>query len=136
MLGAALLPGLVILPISAVLMVVIAAHLIVAAQKVEPASRRRIRLANGAVMLVTIPLLASGFSIIDPDIRPTEWLLVWMGVIALLAIAVSLALLDIANTARLTYRTRQRLRESMREMRREARAARRRAREGGAGADD
>lgn len=112
--GTTLVPAILTLPAAAVLLVVVAGHLLATMHRTEPASRRRIRTANGFVVLVTIPLLAMGFSVIDPDRYPTEWLLVWLAAIALLSINVGLALLDIANTIRLTLRSRRDLRTSLR----------------------
>lgn len=87
-----------------VMMLVVAAHAVSMAWQDMPASRRRIRNANACVMLLAIPLLAAGFSIIDADTRPREWMLTWIAAIGLIGFSVFLAMLDVINTLRLRRR--------------------------------
>lgn len=67
-----------------------------------PVSRRRIRTANSWVMMLGIPLVAAGASVIDPQRSPRAFVLVWLSVAILLVLCVALAMLDAANTWRLT----------------------------------
>lgn len=71
-----------------------------------PASRRKIRTANGWVMLLAIPTLAAGFCLVNPSLAPRAFLLTWAAAIGLLCIAVLLAALDMMNTWRLTAESR------------------------------
>ena len=108
-----LVPKMYALPLAAALMVLVGLHMSVCRETMQPGARRRIRIANGYVSLLTIPLLAVGFSVIDPERDPTLWVVVWLLAMALLTMVVGLALLDIVNTARLSRRSRARLRRSL-----------------------
>lgn len=103
------LPMWVVLPPSALLLLLLAAWVTVAARHVQPSSRRRIRCASAWVMLLIVPLSAAGFCMIDPDRSPREFVLVWTMVIGLLMVVVALAGLDIVNTARLRNISRRRM---------------------------
>lgn len=98
-----------VLPLGGLLMLVVAAHIGATEQSDQPESRKRIRIANGWVMLVALPLLATGFSLIDPDLNKRLFILVWLAAILLLFISVSLAVLDIFNNIRLARHARSRL---------------------------
>jgi len=101
-----ILPPVLIVPLAGLMMLAVAAHLSATERSDQPVSRKRIRLANGWVMLVTLPLLAAGFSLIDPRASERAFVLVWMGAIGLLGICVLLAFVDIGNNLRLSARTR------------------------------
>lgn len=53
-------------------------------------------------MMLGIPLVAAGASVIDPQRSPRAFVLVWLSVAILLVLCVALAMLDAANTWRLT----------------------------------
>lgn len=108
------LPAWLVLPITALLMLIIAGAITSAAKHTTPASRRRIRLANGWVMLLTTPLAATGFSLIDSSAQPRLFVKVWVLVIGLIFISIVLAILDMLNTARLVRLSHQRLRGAIR----------------------
>lgn len=107
-----LAPGWIVLPAAALLMFAVAGHTMAISQSRHPASRKRIRQANGGIMLVTIPLLATGLSLLDPVRHAREWALVWMASVALLGFVILLALLDVANTVRLARRAARKLSRS------------------------
>lgn len=107
------IPTVVCVPLGMLAMVTCAAHLLGPARQAAPASRRRIRQANGFVMLFAIPLLTIGFGVIDPHARPDAWLLTWIAAISLLTMAIGLALADVLNTMRLHRSARKRLRQSL-----------------------
>src|SRR6056297_2948910 len=65
-----------------------------------PASRRRIRIATGWLIMCAIPLSAYGFGIATPG-QPGLFAIVWMAVIGLIAAVLLLAVLDALNTMRL-----------------------------------
>jgi len=109
-----------VLPVAAVMMLAVAAHITVTEKSAQPRSRRRIRIANGWVMLVGVPLIAAGFSIISPEVNRRAFVLVWLMVMGLVLISLGLAGLDILNTMRLTLRDRRRLREGLRDLHVEA----------------
>lgn len=94
-------PWVVFPPAIALMLVVcfLQAHII---RSKGPASRRKIRTANGWVMLLAIPTLAAGFCLVSPSLTPRAFLLTWAAAVGLLCIAVLLAVLDMLNTWRLT----------------------------------
>ena len=108
-----ILPAWLVIPPAVVTMLIVAAA-ITAAKHTTPDSRRRIRVANGWVMLLTIPLTAAGFSLIDSNTQPRLFVKVWILVIGLISISIMLALFDMLNTARLLRLNRRRLRHSIR----------------------
>lgn len=85
------------------------------ARAAMPASRRRIRTANGVVSMVAIPVLAWAFGVVSPE-APRSFTLAWSASAGLLGIIVLLAATDVLNTARLARRT---LRRQLVELRRE-----------------
>jgi len=102
-------PILYTLPVAIILIAALLTHLLIAVPRTTPPSRRRIRRANGYVMLTVVPLVTLGFSGLDPRAKPGPWLLIWIAATALLALAVALAFIDAANTIRLHRRDRARL---------------------------
>lgn len=92
----------IVLPLGAIAMLLTAIHISYTEQHTEPASRRRIRMANGWVLLLLIPLLAAGFGVIDPNANARMFALVWFAAIVLLGLCVCLAVLDMLNTLRLS----------------------------------
>tara|TARA_R110000782_G_scaffold57258_18_gene119755 strand:- start:53035 stop:53433 length:399 start_codon:yes stop_codon:yes gene_type:complete len=114
-----LAPGWLVLPLAAVALIATAAHIIVlreAPKGAIPESRRRVRVATGWVILVTIPLTAYGFGIADPG-RPGVFMTVWLAVIGLIGSILLLAMLDAANTLRLHRAESRRLRQDLRYIR-------------------
>lgn len=108
------LPLWMVLPVTIALMIIVAAAIATASTRTSPASRRRIRLANGWVMLLTMPLAATGFTMIDSSVQPRLFVQLWILVIGLILISVMLAVLDILNTARLARLEHARLRAMIR----------------------
>lgn len=98
------------LPVAGVLMLAVAAHAIAVSQSDQPASRKRIRAASAAMILLAIPLVTAGFCIVSAATHPREWTLIWLAAITLLGFVVLLAFLDIFNTLRLHASARRRLR--------------------------
>lgn len=110
---ATLIPVSMTLPFAAVILAAVLVHARMVLRSNQPASRKRIRLANAAVMAVTVPLLVVGFSVVDHDRSPGAWAIVWMAALAFLALNIGLAVLDMINTLRLLNRTRRRLRTAL-----------------------
>lgn len=107
---AAIIPGAVTLPLAGLAMVAVAAHVVLTERISQDVIRRRIRLANGWMMLVAIPLIAAGFSFINPNARPRMFLIVWLTIIAMVSMSILLALADVAHTAVLARRSMRALR--------------------------
>ena len=97
------------LALALALMVLVAIHARATQRSSEPASRKRIRGANACLIMLTLPLVAIGFSVVNPRSHPRAWMLVWIAAMALLAMNVALAVLDVLNTARLVRNARRRL---------------------------
>ncbi len=115
MMEGTLLPAWLVVPACALLMLLVAFHLMRVAQKPgTPPSRRRIRIANTMLLLAIVPLLAIGLSLINPDEQPRRMAFVWTTTIALLGMSIGLACLDILNTVRIFHRRRSRLRRHLR----------------------
>ena len=122
-LAAAILPAALTIPLAAITMLLIAAHLIAmhkAADRIPP-SRLRVRTANGIAMLLLCPLLVAGFSLTDHDDPQTQqaFLLSWLASMGLLGLILLLTAIDMLNNARLAAKARQNLREEMIEIRKE-----------------
>jgi hypothetical protein len=107
-----LLPPWIGLPVAAVVLIVIAAHLLALQNSAAPPSRKRIRTANGLLMMLVTTLLAYAFSIVTPT-QPSLFVLAWLAIIGLLTIVIGVALIDVLNTYKLH-------REHRRDIRREA----------------
>jgi hypothetical protein len=117
--GTLLSPWLV-LPLAAVTMLAIAGHVLSLYAEEMPASRRRIRAANGMLMLFVAALLAYALGVAPVATPPYAtahqthtFLLVWMTIIGLLPIVVMLAALDVLNTVLLHVMARRRLRRQL-----------------------
>ncbi|MFG0328632.1 MAG: hypothetical protein ACF8PN_01930 [Phycisphaerales bacterium] len=85
-----------------------------------PRSRRRIRRANTIVQLMLVPALVYGLSLVDPEVEPSRFIVVWSGVIGLVSLVFLLAILDVWNNIRLTRRDRRAARGATRDRLREA----------------
>lgn len=108
-------PQWLVFPLAGFSIVVVLWHLASVLRLPMPSSRRRIRLANGVVMLALIPLIALAFGILSPsDAR--LFVICWLAVIGLLGIMVLLAMLDSANTARIHLDDRRTLRQETRRL--------------------
>ncbi|MCA9283303.1 MAG: hypothetical protein KDA30_14830 [Phycisphaerales bacterium] len=115
--GAPIPPGLAI-PIAIVGMIIVAAHAQALAKTPGvPESRRRVRLANAVLMLLTIPLLTAGFSLISSTQQPRLWVMVWLISFLLVGMILLLAVIDTLNTIRLGRARRRELRETLSEYR-------------------
>lgn len=104
-----LAPAWLVLPMAVVALVAVGGHMRAVARSTMPASRKRIRTANGWLMLLLIPLLAYGFGLATPADKGV-FVLVWLAAIALLWMVVMLAAIDILNSWRLGRRERESLR--------------------------
>lgn len=113
MIALPIIPPLLALGAALAIMLLVALHARRTARSNEPASRKRIRGANACLIMLTLPLVAIGFSVVNPRTHPRVWMLVWVAAMALLAMNVSLALLDVLNTMRLVRAARRRLQSEL-----------------------
>lgn len=100
-------------PTCSILMIAVAAHAERTRRSAEPESRKRIRMANSLLIMLMLPMLVAGLSVLDPDRRPREWAMLWLIVMGLVSISVGLAILDALNTIRLLRRAQRELRRSL-----------------------
>lgn len=119
--AASLLPAWAVVPIAAAAIVVLAAHVLAIQQSPMPPRRRRIRTANGLLMMLVSSLLAYALGVAPAIGNPTtnpeaarNFLVVWSAIMALLSLVIALAALDVAHTARLALTDRRRLRDEFR----------------------
>lgn len=106
------LPPIVVLPLAILTVLVIAAHLAaLQADRSVPLSRRRIRTANGVVMLVTTLTLAYAFAYASTA-DPARFALTWGAAIMLLTIVLALSSIDVLNNFRLTRLQRRRVKRA------------------------
>jgi len=87
-------------PLTMFTLAIVTIHLVGLARTAMPASRRRIRSANSALMLIMLPLALYALAIVPPS-DGHAFVIAWMILGALLVVVLSLAWLDVANNLRL-----------------------------------
>lgn len=120
--ASSLLPAWAVVPIAAASIIVLAAHVLAIQQLRMPPRRRRIRTANGLLMMLIASLLAYALGVAPTITNPTtnpesarNFLLVWSAIMSLLSIVIGLAALDVAHTARIALSARRKLRQEFRD---------------------
>lgn len=101
----------IVFPIAMILLIAVAGHMIALRELPHgkmPESRRRIRIATGWVVMLTIPLSAYGFGIASTA-NPQVFVLVWTTVVLLIGGVLVLAVLDMLNSARINRAERDQL---------------------------
>ncbi len=94
-----------VLPVATIVLLILTAHLLAMnAAEIEP-RRRRIRTVNNLLMMLTTPLIAYGFGLVDAS-DGRRFVLVWTVVPVLLVMTVLLALADMVNTLAIHRRAR------------------------------
>ncbi len=116
------LPPWVVLPIAALALLVIAAHIMAMYEVEMPIRRRRIRTASGLLMMLITGLLAYALSLApvggEAPLRQDHasvFLQVWLMIIVLIGMVVLLAGLDAIETLRLGVQSRRQMRRRLRE---------------------
>ncbi|MEO1007244.1 MAG: hypothetical protein AAFX79_01625 [Planctomycetota bacterium] len=109
-----LLPIWLVVPMAMFTLVVVAGHLIVLRTAHMPESRRRIRTANGWVMLIAVPTLAVAFGVVSTA-QPRSFAMVWLIATALLCLVIALAFVDMANNVRIARQKREEMRREVHE---------------------
>ncbi|TVQ59374.1 MAG: hypothetical protein EA379_11020 [Phycisphaerales bacterium] len=112
-LAAGVLPAWLIMPVALLGMLFIAWYTVAVERSDHPVSRKRIRTANGWVMLLAAPLVGAGFSLVNAESQPRAFLLVWAAAMLLVLLSVALAIADMFNTMRLARKKREELAMSL-----------------------
>lgn len=108
-----LAPPWAVFPMALVTMIIIAAHLRGVARADVPPSRRRIRTANGWLMMFLAIALACATGVVSTADKRT-FVLCWMAVAGLTGMVLLLAWIDAFNSLRLHRRDRRELRGQFR----------------------
>jgi cobalamin biosynthesis protein CobD/CbiB len=101
------------------LMVLVAGHVLALSKSDQPSCRKRIRMANGIVAMLTFGLMCAGLCVFTPEHTPREWALSWMAVMMLIALHVALAMADTINTARLRRQASAQIKDASRRLQEE-----------------
>lgn len=111
--GGPILPVMLVAPLAAMMFFAVTGHLwLLKTAAKMPASRKRIRTANGVLMLLTIPVGMYAMCMASTA-APREFVLAWLAVVGLLGVVMLLACLDILNNLRLRHGDRRRLAEDI-----------------------
>lgn len=102
------------MPVAGFVLALLALHMRSLAAAPMPESRRRIRIANGWIMLFATPVTAYAFGMATPD-NPRGFVLAWLAVAGLLGIVLLLAGIDIVNTGRISAAARRQLQRELRD---------------------
>lgn len=113
----AIAPASFVLPVAIVALMVLGSHVVSVARSDMPASRRRIRMSNGLLMMFAVPIAAFAFGFAEPETQQREFALAWMMVAGLLVLVIAIAVLDVINTFRLHLPERAKMREELRSAR-------------------
>ncbi len=101
-----------VLPVAILAVLVIAAHLAALhADHTVALSRKRIRTANGVVMLITSIVLAYAFAF-APVADPARFAIAWGAAIMLLTVVLALSSIDALNNVRLSRLQRRRVKKA------------------------
>lgn len=116
-----ILPGWLVLPAAALTMLVVAVHVLATHAGDLPLRRKRLRIANGLLMMLLVALLAYALGVAavvhEPRTAPKEareFVVVWLSIIGLVALVVTLAAADAIATVVHGWALRKELRAEMR----------------------
>ncbi len=107
----AIAPAIVVFPFAILVLVILAVHAAILFRTEMPPSRRRIRLANAALMLFTTPIIAYGFGWIDPTVQKRPFVVTWTLIAGLVVLILFLAVFDAINNLRIQRQEMKRLRQ-------------------------
>jgi len=110
--------------VGVITMIFVAAHAMSLRTSDMPASRRRIRQANAGLIVVLVPLLVAGTSLVNPSKHPVIWMQVWIAAMLLLTAVIGFAAMDMLNTIRLSRHRKAALAKERAELERAADASR------------
>jgi len=94
-------------------MLIVSAHVTIIQHTPAHATRRRLRVCNGWIMLIILPLLGAGVSLVSASRQPRLFALTWLTIILLLIVSILIALADTLNTIRRTRADRRRHLENL-----------------------
>ena len=97
--GAGVLSPWLVVPLTVALMGLVALYQAWLARVSMPRWRRRLRAANGWVMLFALPAIGAGFSLVSPQTTPGWFVGVWAFGLVMLGLAVVLAVVDLSASA-------------------------------------
>ncbi len=112
----ALAPAWVVVPVAALALLVVAAHVLLIDRAAMPAARKRIRSVNGLLMMFAIPLTTAAFCVVSPE-QSRLFVMLWMLVVGLIVMILLVAIVDVANTYRMHRAERRELRRQLAETR-------------------
>lgn len=110
--GETLAPRTPVLFVAVLALAVITLHVLSLVNADTHPSRKRIRIANGILMMCGVVSLAYAVGVATPD-RPREFTLSWTLVLSLMAIIVGVACIDALNSLRLHASERRALRREL-----------------------
>ena len=109
--GEFVLPWFVTLPSGLLAMSLLVAHMgVLGRDEGMDATRQRIRQANGVVMMLLVPILIAGLSVVEPNRSPSAWVVAWTVCVFLVLVMIAMAMLDALNTVRIAKERRAELR--------------------------
>lgn len=109
----------VAVPLGGVMLLLLAGHVTSLRHAEMPESRRRIRQANGMVMMFTVPCLTYALAVVAPA-QTQKFVLAWSIAAMLITSMLALAIVDVFNTLRLHRAARAELKDELRAARAEA----------------
>jgi hypothetical protein len=119
MLAQSVLPAMVVFPLAAVVIVILATHLTLLRRAEMPASRKRIRTVNGVLMMLLTPFAAYAFGVAHAS-QTKQFVLIFFLVTGLLFIIIMLAVMDALNNVRIHRREARDLRDKYNAIKRAA----------------
>lgn len=108
------LPAWMVVPPALILVIAVGSHMMAMRESPMPESRKRLRTANGVVMMLTAPLTAYAFCAVSPQ-DPRFFVLTWAAVLGMVGIVIALAVADIVNNLFLARQHTRALRAHLRE---------------------
>lgn len=109
-----ILPAWIVVPPALMLVIAIGSHMLAMRESKMPERRKRLRTANGLVMLFTVPLTAYAFCAVSPQ-DPRFFVLAWAAVLGMVGIVIVLAVADILNNLLLARQSTKALRAHLQE---------------------
>lgn len=110
------LPAIAVVPLALLAMIFIAGHVMAMNDPTSgvPTSRKRIRSANGVMLMWLVALVTYAISILNPE-HTSRFVLTWLTIITVVGLVLILALLDVLNTIRLHSAARRIIREELKQ---------------------
>jgi uncharacterized protein involved in response to NO len=110
--GGPMAPRWAVITVSFLALLVIAIHILSLARTITHPSRKRIRIANGFLMMVGVVALAYAVGVASPD-KPRQFTLAWTSVMSMMVLIVGMACLDALNNVRLNALERKAVRREL-----------------------